>query len=415
MRIAAAVLCLIACGSTTPHGRGAGAATGSSTSECTASTCEPSCEAGNARACARAAELHLYGHLDQRFDPKKSFTLAKRACDAGDTFGCNMLGLHYQDGLGTEWAPDKAVAAYDRACRAHEGVACYNLASMYYGGHGVDADPPKANELAKLAATYWEVACHGDAPRWCTNLAYIYANDRSKQAQVLELDQRACSHGVLVGCTEALREKLARGKTTSKAVLRELEKLCSKAEPFACAMAGASLVVGGEGLAADPKRGLALLERACKLGEKTSCEAIASEYAQGTLVKQDFDATGRYLKLACDRGQATACLALAQDDHARNALGEAATFFQRACQMGNGEACAELGIAYLTGEGVEQSISSGERWELESCRMGHVPACGVLIKLDRELPVPVEIRKRLYGQSCREGVKTSCERLEKLP
>jgi len=409
MRVAVVVLWLFACGSPPP------AQDPKPLGECGALGCEAACKHGDAVACARSAERYFYGRDHHAFDPEQSFRFAKRACDAGNAFGCSLLGLHYQDGLGTAWAPGKAIEAYDQACRAHEGVGCYNLASMYYGGHGVDADTAKGDALTKLAATYWDAACHGDAPRWCTNLAYLYASDRSKQAQVLELDQRACDHGVLVGCTEALREKLAHGTITSKTVLDELVKLCSRDEPAACAMAGASLLVGGEGLTADPKRGLGLLERACKLGEKTSCEGIASEYASGRLLKQDFEATGHYLRLACDRGQATACFALAHDHHTRNQPSLAARYDQRACEMGNGEACGELGLAYLTGDGVGKSEPDGERWAVEACRMGHVPACGFLIQIDHDLPVPRELQKRLYTQSCREGAKASCVRLEKLP
>jgi TPR repeat protein len=409
VRVAVVVLCLTACGATPPRDA---RPSGDCTVSALGGACDAACTRGDAVACAHSAERYLNG---EAFDPHQSFAYAKQACDAGNALGCSLLGLHYQDGLGTAWAPAKAIAAYDQACRAHEGVGCYNLASMYYSGHGVDADAARGDTLTRLAATYWEVECHGDAPRWCTNLAYVYATDRSKQAQILDLDQRACDHGVLVGCTEALREKLARGAITARGVLDELVKLCTRDEPSACAMAGASLVVGGEGLAADPKRGLGLLERACKLGEKTSCEGLASEYAAGTLVKQDFAVTDRYLNLACDRGQATACLALAQDHHTRDQPDQAARYDQRACQMGNGEACNDLGLAYLAGDGVGKSALDGERWEVEACRMGHVPACGRLIELDHDLPVPQDVRKRLYTQSCREGVKASCVRLEKLP
>src|SRR5688500_17327437 len=99
--------------------------------------CEKACTPKTTDACTHAAEMLFEGKAGWPLDHAKSLRFAKRACDANDAFGCALLGLHYQDGLGTAYAPKQAVAVYEKACRGGAGVGCYNLAGMYFGAHGV--------------------------------------------------------------------------------------------------------------------------------------------------------------------------------------------------------------------------------------------------------------------------------------
>jgi TPR repeat protein len=408
MRIAIGVLFVMACGSREDPG----AKPGGKPRECVAADCDGACEGGDPAACARASELYFDGRSGHTFDLTKSFAFAKRACDANNAFGCSLLGLHYQDGLGTEWAPAKAVAAYEKSCAAHEGVGCYNLASMYYGGHGVDADPAKGDALKASAAAYWDTACHGDQPRWCTNLAYVYADDPKKQSQVAALDKRACDAGVLVGCTELMRLRSSDDKIT-QANVDELVALCGKGEPYACALAGAT-IRAGDGVPQDPKRGFELIKQACDIGDKSSCQTMAIEHAIGKTLKQDMTATLRYANMACDRGLGRACKVLADEHHDRHDLVKFAGYALRACHMGDGGACAWIAAAYQHGEGVAQSEPDSERYTVEACRMGHLLSCGTLVQRDRELPVPPDIKRKIYTDSCNGGLKSSCARLDKL-
>src|SRR4029079_13775230 len=127
-------------------------------------------------------DLYFDGKFGAPLDHAKSFAFAKRACDAGDVFGCALVGYHYQDGLGVPWARSLAVTTYDKACRAGAGVACFNLSTMYSGGQGVDADKAKGDAYHALAKQQWRAQCDGADARWCTNLAYVVTNEGDRAA-----------------------------------------------------------------------------------------------------------------------------------------------------------------------------------------------------------------------------------------
>jgi uncharacterized protein len=382
--------------------------------------CERACSAKNPRACTFAAEMHLDGKAGWPADHAKSLRFAKRACDAKDAFGCALLGLHHQDGLGTAYAPAQAIAVYERACKAGAGVGCYNLASMYYGAHGVPFDRAKGDDYTKRARTAWEAACKGDEPRWCTNLAYLEAPSTKApadaQARALELNTRACTSGITVGCLEAARAKLELGKLDPQAFVKELDALCTKAEFAACGVLAAVLVLGERGVPKDPKRSIELLTRACDGGDKNSCFILGIEYASGNNTKQDYTATTRVFDRACDRALSKACVAIAQNLAATKQYKRAADYARRGCHMGNAEGCGMLAQLHADGTGVAKSIPESTKWATDGCRMGHMPACGILIKRDVfPLPVPAEMQKKMYESACTEGkVDVACARLAKL-
>ncbi len=320
--------------------------------------CEQRCAAGDAAACARAAELYFEGKNGHALDMARSFRHAARACRAGDAHGCMLAGYHHQDGLGTAWDPGKAVAAYERACAGGSGTACYNLATMYSGGHGVDSDMARANDYTARARAAWEAACKGGEPRWCTNAAFAMDGDgepstATRQA-MLALDQRACDAQVLIGCVEAARLKVELGELTPTAWIAELERLCSAGEPEACTAAAFTLLEG-ERLPKEPGRAIGLLGRACRAGEKHACLRLGIETQLGQVVAKDEAAALRFLAVACDRAAGRACFLMAAKHTARGDKAETVRSSRRACWMGQAESCGVLGQAYLGGHVVAQS------------------------------------------------------------
>lgn len=403
MRAAFCTIFLLACGSARPI-----ATVAEAPRPCAPAECERACDAaGDAKACARVAELYWDGKNGQPYDPARSFRFATKACEAGDGFGCALLGLHYQDGIGTTWAPALAVAAYEKACKAGTGVGCFNLSGMYAGAHGVDRDQAKADELMKLAESHWLAACKGAEPRWCTNAAFLLRRTGrpSAFADAYALDRRACDHGVALGCVEALVEALALDKIQGGAMIRELEKLCAGGEPTACSYLGSYL----RNVLKDA-RGLELVRRGCELGDRFSCERLGSMYEEGNDVPKDDAAKRRYFRMACDRAVPSACLSLARD--AIDTLSpEAPDLARRGCQMGHAYAChivAELSF------GIGDAVA-GVRWATEGCRMGNLDSCKRLVEHDAKLPViPVDVQQELYTNACRAQHEPACKRLEKL-
>jgi TPR repeat protein len=394
----------------------------SSSSTGPARTPEAACEAsGDAEACAAAAELYFDGGINlpgpragrgvHVLDHARSYRYASVACEKGHAFGCALLGYHHQDGLGgAEWSAAKAIAAYEKACAGGAGVGCYNLASMYYGGQGVVADEVRGDAYKAKARAAWEAACRGSGPRWCTNLAFLLREEdaAANRARCLELDQRTCDHQVLIGCTEAARDRAALGRSTSGELDRELGRLCEAGEPTACTLAGSALIGGG--ITADATRGLALVVRGCEIGDSRGCWLAGSEYATGKVVTADLARADRYIRMACDRALGAACMAVAEDSASRGEHAVAAAFARRACQMGQGEACTMLSQLYLGGQGVAASEPEGVRWATEACRMGHLRGCAELIARDLELPAPPGMKERMYKDACAAGIANACKR-----
>jgi TPR repeat protein len=406
MRAALCTIFLLACGTTRTIPTTATAATAAAEvpRPCAAAECERACEAtGDAKTCTRIAELYWEGKNGHPYDPARSFRFAARACDAGDGFGCALLGLHHQDGIGTAWAPALAVAAYEKACEAGAGVGCYNLSGMYSGAHGVDPDQAKADALMKLAESHWLAACKGAEPRWCTNAAFLARQTErpGALADAYALDRRACDHGITAGCVEALDEALALGKIQRDARTRELEKLCAGGEPSACFYLG-----GARGGA----RGVELVRRGCELGDRFACALLGAMYEEGKGVPRDDEAKRRYYRMACDRAVPSACRSLARDAIAERSP-EAPDLARRGCQMGDGYSChifAELSFA-------RGDAAAGVRWATEGCRMASFDSCRRLIERGVELPaIPADVARALYTEACRAQTASACTRLEQL-
>lgn len=374
--------------------------------------CEAACKKREIAACARGAELYLDGVNGHALDHRKSFQLAKRACDAGYGHGCALLGLHYQDGLGTAYAPKRAIAVYEKGCRAKAGVACYNLASMYYGAHGVVADSAKGDALVATARKHWEAACHGDEPRWCTNLAFL-EGDKPDRSTAEKLHQRACDHGVRLGCLGVSREKFDRKAITAPEFIAEHEKLCDAGEASACGIAGPYLLSGTK-MPKDGPRGFALVKRGCERGDKQSCLLLGNEYSGGPNTKRDLKAALDAFSRACDRAKADACQMIAEQLASGRFYKEAAGYARRACHMGKKEGCDLIARQLLTGTGIAKNGREGLRYAWEACARGSGGACGELVRRNRELPVPAAAKLGIYKQACQDGHKPACKRVGKL-
>ena len=74
--------------------------------------------------------------------------LYHKACDEGDAYVCNLLGIMYESGKGVTKALLIASSLYRRACESGELMGCTNLGLMYEVGIGVALDPARAVGLS---------------------------------------------------------------------------------------------------------------------------------------------------------------------------------------------------------------------------------------------------------------------------
>jgi TPR repeat protein len=378
---------------------------------CTAgSECERACNATPAKgaACSAGADLYFDGRNSHPLDHAKSFALAKRGCDAGEGQACMLLGYHHQDGLGGPWDPKLAVAAYVKGCDKGFGTACYNLSGMYLGAHGVPLDKAKGEQYAKLARSAWEAQCKGSATRWCTNHGFALAT-AGDLANARKAHQRACDNGWRVGCVEAARVGLDMKAIDGPALLAELERQCKAGEPTGCTHRGYQFMTGKNGSKVDPARAAENFRKSCDLGDKMGCMAAAYQLIES---KQDPAAALRYLNSACDRAHAAACNELSRLMGGAKRYPEAIGFAVRACRIGDAESCGFAGQNYVEGNGVAKDERKGIALLNDGCRMADMPSCGVLIRRNEELPVPDDMKQKLYASACKAGLKEACPRVK---
>lgn len=379
-----------------------------------AAACEAACATKDVAACTFGAERLFEGKRGWPLDQARSLKLAKRACDANDAFGCALLGSHYQDGLGTAYAPKLALAAYEKACAGGSGLGCFNIATMYYGGHGVaQYDTAKADAYKARARTAWEAECK-TSPRWCLNFTFA---DQSKAEVALPLATRACDAGLTVGCFEAARRRLELGQLDMLGYVKELDRLCLRAnDDGSCTVLAALLMLGENNIAKDGKKAFGLLVRACDGGDRDACYSLGIEYARGEFTTKDFAATTRAFDRACDRGYGKACFAIAQNFASLKDGKRAAAYARRGCYMGHAESCSILAQLHADGIGVAKNLRESTKWATDGCRMGHMPACGMLILRDAPLPVPAHVQQQLYESACTERkLPSACRRRAKIP
>jgi TPR repeat protein len=305
------------------------------------------CKGGSAEACAYEG-LQLSESADTEL---ASVDVLKRACDLQSGSGCASLAFLYATGKAVAKDDKRAATLYRKSCELGDAQGCYNAGLMSEGGRGVKED------LARAAADYDE-ACELGSSTACTNLGFLYERGRGvreDKARAVALYQRgcdgsSCAPSNLGGCVNvgrAYRDGIGVAKNEAKAaeIFREAcERVEEKADPQAaqngaraCSLLG-GLLIAGEGIPKDLEHG------------------------------RDFSILG------CERGDSFGCFNAAvtvlDDDPAR-----AASYYERACNLGDGESCHELATAYQKGTGVGKDASRAKALEKRACELGFAASC----------------------------------------
>ena len=127
---------------------------------------EKACAAGETSACALLGSLLRRGEGGSQ-DLPRAEALLQSACDAGSGWGCGELGSLLL-GRGTPTSMRDAAALYLRACEGDSPGSCAFLAQMHEIGRGVPRDSGRAKALYRKACDGgYAPACAraGDAAR----------------------------------------------------------------------------------------------------------------------------------------------------------------------------------------------------------------------------------------------------------
>ena len=158
----------------------------------------------------------------------------------------------------------------------------------------------------------------------------------------------------------------------------------------------------------DSARVIGLVNRACVDGVGHACAAQAGMYALGEVVPKDYTRVSLLERRACDLGVADACMVEAQAALAAGDYDQSFSFFEKACHIGNPEACGLYAGHLRLGKGVAVDAEGSFQWMAVSCVTGHPPSCVDLIQNQRDLPLQEPARTEFLTAACAGGVPEAC-------
>jgi len=200
---------------------------------------ERSCRLGLARGCANLGSELLWGQPTEA-TRARAIELLSQACDQADPYGCDELGnaLYDAEGLGQKGSLGRAHTAYEKACKLGRALGCLNEGWMLRRGEGTSKDPRRSRELFRFA-------CDQQVFAGCAALGYDLLDDAQNPSEYAEGTRWA---------------RLS----------------CEHDEAFGCFSLGAAMAYGTGSDLPKAREGLALLQRACKLGLANACTYAAN-------------------------------------------------------------------------------------------------------------------------------------------
>jgi TPR repeat protein len=309
------------------------------------------CKAGSGEACA-------YEGLQLSENPERvgeSLPVLERACELRSGGGCATLGFLYATGKAVARDDKRAAVLYRKSCELGDAQGCYNAGLMADDGRGVKED------AARAAAEYDE-ACELGSSTACTNLGFLYERGRGvrqDRARAFALYERGCAG------SSCLASNL-----------------------------GGCLNVGrayrdGIGVAVDEAKAAAIFREACdrKVNQDDvhaaengarACSLLGGLYMSGEGIPKDLEKGRELSVLGCERGDSFGCFnaAVCFSSGADANPAQAASYFERACKLGDGESCHQLATAYRKGDGVGRDAQRAKALEKQACDLGFKASCG---------------------------------------
>lgn len=162
------------------------------------------------------------------------------------------------------------------------------------------------------------------------------------------------------------------------------ERACELGIGDACNDASAHLTPMG----ASSPRGVALLDKGCRLGSGVSCYNLGIQHRMGWGgLRADLAVAGELLAKACERDHANACADLGLFAMLGRGIPEdrprAVTLLERACKL-EVRTCGHLATAYEDGMGVSEDLARARVLYDQACGAGDQEACSALARIRAE-------------------------------
>jgi TPR repeat protein len=149
-----------------------------------------------------------------------------------------------------------------------------------------------------------------------------------------------------------------------------------------------------------------LMNISCYHGSGPACMILGSALNRGDMVPRDLPQSGKDFAHACEMRLSDGCgnvLRMVQESQG--------SFFQSACDRGDGESCFLLGSLSFAGEGVAKDPDRAFALLNKSCSASWWRGCSGLAECYRAgIGAPADHTKaiQLFDKACREGIASSC-------
>lgn len=257
--------------------------------------------------------------------------------------------------------------------------------------------------------------------RWLLLIAIVVVGCRTTQAPVAEREdpvvsaarglQAACDEGNLDACDQlAMRYLDGNGAPVDPvAAAARFAENCERGHVGSCYRSGQLLSSSGLGVEQDAAAAKTAFRAACDGGHAQACNDLAVLMARAGA---DPEETMRMYRASCAEENTLACFNLAFQLEQREELAEAATFYEKACDLGSREACNTLAIAYRYGRGVEVDPARAAAIYEETClQRGFAMSCnniGTMFSTGSGVPRDLAAAAMFYQRGCSLGFGRAC-------
>lgn len=312
---------------------------------------------------------------------------------------------------------------------AAAGQACKNASSCRVALEGLQSEVPVSPCELRQGVGIATHACELGVAEGCTELGRmklwgIETDGESDVASARVLFQRACAGGDGEGCARhALLTLLDEGASRDRAGgMAELQAACEKYPRAACGISATGLMEVAQRRGVEPEQELIALfaQRGCDAADARSCEILGDAFHKGAGVSRDLSKAFLLYQRACEGGNGVACanegmMALQSSDETEAPrVGE---LFSRGCALGSSEACRSLVLMTAQRGEVVKDDAAQQALFRQGCDRGAAVGCLALYDVLRRKPSQAGEPLALPGllkRACRFGEANACDFLDEV-
>jgi len=292
-----------------------------------------------------------------------------------------------------------------KQCQSGHAKSCSVVGTIFESGSGVEQSYVKA-------AKYYRNACNLTHYAACAALGRLY-DDRILLTEspklAAELFDKACLGESPAGCYRLGMITLkGRGVDMDPARTGQLwQKACKADYAPACTGLGSLFAKTG-----DDKQALAFYEKGCKAKDLDGCTHLARFWVEKAPVK-DYHRAAKLFEQSCQGGHREACAflgnAFGTGQGVKKDLARAVALNKEACDKGTPLGCYHLAGYYARGKGVEKDQAKSIKLYETACDAKLGSACTLLAFRLGQSSVRNDFRLfKLYEKACKYGEPIGC-------